>query len=335
VITTILLLLTVAVSALITWLVRRYAVRNAVLDHPNDRSSHVDPTPRGGGLAIIATSLLVLIAGVAANRVSMHHALALAPGIALLGLVGWRDDHESVGAAVRLLAHLAAAIGALAVLRGMPALRIGITTLHLGSLGSILAAVGIVWSINLFNFMDGIDGLAGSQAVIILGAAATLFHLRGDDSLAIIAAGFAASAAGFLSWNWPPAKIFMGDVGSGALGFMIAVLAIGGERDGSVPLIAFGILGGFFLADSTVTLLRRVRRGEQPMKAHRSHAYQRLTRAWGSHQPVTIAAAALTLALASVAAAATLRPALTPAAVVVALALLVGTGYMTERRAPM
>jgi Fuc2NAc and GlcNAc transferase len=240
-----------------------------------------------------------------------------------------------MSARARLAAHLIAATTALVVLGGLPAVQLGEISLHLGTAGSILAAVGIVWSINLFNFMDGIDGIASSQAVLIFGAAGLLFHLRGADSLAAVSLSFGAASAGFLYWNWPPARIFMGDVASGAIGFMIAVLAVVGEQEGTVPLVAFGILGAVFVGDATLTLLRRVARGARPAEAHRDHAYQRLTRAWGAHRPVTLAAGAATVVLALLATAATLRPAWAMGALAIALAFLAALAVAAERRAPM
>lgn len=330
-----LVLLTGIVSLLLTGRVRAYAVRNDVLDRPNERSSHTAPIPRGGGLALLVAALLALAAGVALARIEPRHALALAPGMIVLGLVGWLDDHGGVSASARLAAHLVAAILALIVLGGLPDVQLGETSVHVGVAGSIVAAIGIVWSINLFNFMDGIDGIAGSQAVLIFGVAGLLFQLRGDGSLAAVSLAFAAASAGFLYWNWPPARIFMGDVGSGAVGFMIAVLAVAGERGRTVPLVAFVILGAVFVADATITLLRRMARGARPVEAHRDHAYQRLARAWGAHRPVTLAATAATIVLAVLAAVVTLRPALAMGALVGAIALLAALALAAERSAPM
>ncbi|NUR33314.1 MAG: glycosyltransferase family 4 protein [Gemmatimonadaceae bacterium] len=330
-----LVLLTGAVSLWLTGQVRAYALRHDVLDRPNARSSHVTPTPRGGGLAVLVAALLALAVGVAVGRIDARHALAFAPGMIVLGIVGWRDDHGGLTARLRLAAHAAAAAASLFVLGGLPDLVIGTRVLHLGPVGTVLAAIGIVWSINLFNFMDGIDGIAGSQGVLIFGVAAVLFHLRGAGSLATLSLVFAAAAAGFLYWNWPPARIFLGDVASGALGFMIAVLAVAGENDRAVPLVAFGILGGVFVADTTITLVRRMRRGDRLADAHRDHAYQRLARAWGGHRPVTLAAAATTMALAALAAAATFRSGLAGPALLVAAVLLAALAFAAERRAPM
>jgi Fuc2NAc and GlcNAc transferase len=330
-----LVLLTGIVSLLLTERVRAYALRNNVLDHPNERSSHAAPVPRGGGLAVLVAALLALAAGVALHRIAPRHALAFAPGMIVLGLVGWMDDHGGLSARARLAAHLIAAVSGLAVLGGLPDVRLGDTSIHLGLVGSMLAVIGIVWAINLFNFMDGIDGIAGSQAVLIFGISGVLFQLRGDGSLAVVAWSMTAAAAGFLYWNWPPARIFMGDVASGALGFMVAVLAVAGENGRSVPLVAIAILGGVFVGDATMTLVRRLRRGARPAEAHRDHAYQRLSRAWGAHRPVTLAAAGVTILLGLLAGVATMRPSAILLAAAAATLLLVGVAFAIERRAPL
>jgi len=200
------------------------------------------------------------------------------------------DDRRTLPAAVRLAAHLAAALWALAWLGGLPPLRIGDQLVTLGALGTILGALGIVWVLNLFNFMDGIDGLAASEATFIAWSGAVLAGpVSVGNGAAAAAAVFGASCLGFLRWNWPPARIFMGDVGSGFAGYVIAVLALGTARHDPIGLWTWLVLGGAFFVDATVTLLRRLLRGERAYEAHRSHAYQWLARRWGSHGTVTLA----------------------------------------------
>ncbi len=331
----VLALLSGAASYLLTALVRRYALHHKVLDHPNERSSHSAPTPRGGGLAVLAGLGLSLIAGTAVGAIAARDATTLGLGTVVLGVVGWIDDHGGLRPRTRLAAHLAVAIWTLSMLGGLPSLVIGAGSIHLGVAGFVVGVIGIVWSINLFNFMDGIDGLAGSQALLIFGAAAALLFARGDRSLGTIALTAATACVGFLVWNWPPARIFLGDVGSGALGYLIAGLTIGAESHHSVPAIVFGILGGVFVADATVTLVRRLARGDRPHEAHRDHAYQRLTRAWGSHRAVTTAAAALTLALCGLGALAMHTPTLLIPCLLAAYAILAVLLIVVERYAPL
>jgi Fuc2NAc and GlcNAc transferase len=166
----------------------------------------------------------------------------------------------------------------------------------LGSAGRILAVLAIVWAINLFNFMDGIDGIAGVEAVFVAAAGACLCAAGGGAS-AVSAAGFvlAGSCLGFLVWNWPPAKIFLGDVGSGFLGYCLAVLTLAATRGSPAAGWIWIILLGVFLVDATVTLSRRAVRGARVHEAHRSHAYQSLARRWHSHLKVTLAVSALNL----------------------------------------
>ena len=198
-----------------------------------------------------------------------------------------------------------------------------------------MSAIGIVWSINLFNFMDGIDGLAGSQSVLIFATGAMLLGGRGNYSLGAISAILAAASAGFLPWNWPAAKIFLGDVGSGAIGYAIAFIAIASENASSVPLVVFAIVGGLFVLDATVTLTRRFVRGSRLADAHRDHAYQRLARRWGTHRSVTIAAAGVTLALAALSTAGMIYPRLLLPSLVLGGALLLALLIALERHAPM
>lgn len=322
-------------SLLLTAMVRAYSLRHEVLDRPNERSSHSTPTPRGGGLAVLVASALGMAIGVGLGLIEARDALTVGLGMLLLGTVGWLDDTRGVTWRVRLAVQVAIACSTLYMFGGLPAVRVGSATLELGAAGYIVGALGIVWSINLYNFMDGIDGLAGSQAVLIFGTATLLLLFRDDYSLGTIAAVLAAASAGFLPWNWPPAKIFLGDVGSGAIGYAVASLAIASESKRSVPLLAFAIIGGVFISDATVTLVRRLARGNKPTDAHREHAYQRLTRAWGSHRPVTLRAAGVTFLLACLGAVGTIAPRLLLPALLVTCVLLAGLLLAAERRAPM
>jgi Fuc2NAc and GlcNAc transferase len=289
-----LLIVAVAVSYLLTGLTRQRALKQGVLDIPNERSSHVMPTPRGGGLAIVITATLGMITLALVEQLSLQLLLALAGGGAAIAMVGFIDDRRKLSAKVRLAVHFGAALWALAWLGGLPPLRFGEASFVLGWEGYLLGAVGIVWTLNLFNFMDGIDGIAASEAVFIVCAGSAITLASGISSdLPSAALVLAAACCGFLLWNWPPAKIFMGDVGSGYLGYGVAVLAIAAGRDNPVALLVWVILGAIFFVDATVTLVRRVARRERASEAHRSHAYQWLARRWGSHRSVTLATIAI------------------------------------------
>ncbi len=273
-------------SLTLSALVRRYAVVLSLLDYPNSRSSHTEPTPRGGGLAIV----LVVIAGLAilANKGFFAHdvALALVGGGALVAIAGWLDDRRGLLAPFRLLTHFAAACWAVWWLGGMPKLMVGDYSVHLGLAGSALAVLGIVWATNLYNFMDGIDGLAAGEAASV-GLLGAVLLAHWNPPLAWVAALVAGSAFGFLPFNWSPARIFMGDVGSGFLGFLFAALAVASEHAGTLPALIWLLLLGVFFADATITLLRRLIRGDRWYAPHRSHAYQRAVQGGWSHAGVT------------------------------------------------
>lgn len=327
--------ITCVMSLLLTGVARTYALRHEVVDRPTARSSHNTPTPRGGGIAILVASALGMAIGVAARLTETNDAFTLGLGMLLLGVVGWIDDRRGLKVRTRLIVHIGVAIWTLHMFGGLPALRMGTTSMEAGRLGYLIGAVGIVWSINLFNFMDGIDGLAGSQAIIIFGSAALLLSGYGVQSLATISAVVAAASAGFLVWNWPPAKMFLGDVGSGPIGYLAAGLAIASENRGSVPLLVFGIIACVLISDTTVTLARRFTRGERLGDAHRHHAYQRLAQAWGSHRRVTVLAAILTLGFAGLGAIGAIMPRLLIPALLVSYGCIAVILVATERRAPM
>src|SRR5215469_7537140 len=214
-------------SAAMTGAVRKFALSRGVLDIPNQRSSHAVPIPRGGGTSIVVvTTAGLLILGCRGN-VPWSLVAALGGGGLVVALVGFLDDRSALPAGIRLLAHLGAASWAVIWLGAPSALQVGHAVVELGYAGKLIAVLGIAWSLNLFNFMDGIDGIAGSQAVFVTGGAAWLTSLsQGSHDLVTLEVIVAAASAGFLAWNWPPARIFMGDVGSGYLGYTIGVLAI-------------------------------------------------------------------------------------------------------------
>ena len=287
-----------ASTALAVWLVRRHAVARHFLDIPNDRSSHSRPTPRGGGLGIV-----MVVAGMwAAATIGWPPArqfgsvACLAALLAVAG-VGWIDDRRGLSVRVRLIVHLlgGTAVALLAV-GGAPRLAFSLWTV-------LVAIFWLLWvtsAINVVNFMDGIDGLIASQAAIALSNVASLAPDSGvarPFSLMV-----AAACLGFLVWNWPPARVFLGDVGSGSVGFLLAVAGALLLKETNVDFArTFLPLFPLFL-DSAWTMLRRMRKGERLTVAHRSHLYQRLANgAWG-HGRVALAFAAAALPGAGIAA---------------------------------
>jgi Fuc2NAc and GlcNAc transferase len=283
-------------SAVLSGLVRRYALAHSLLDLPNERSLHSVPTPRGGGLAIALVVLVGLVVLAATGALAPQWAIGLVGGGALVAWVGWLDDRRGLPASGRALVHVAAAVWTVWWLGGMPRLTIGAETVHLGLGGGLLAVLGVVWATNLYNFMDGIDGLAATEAVTVGLVGAVLLAGR-SPALALVAILLASAAGGFLCWNWPPARLFMGDVGSGFLGFLFGGLAVASEQAQALPSLLWLVLLGSFFADATITLLRRMIRGERWHTPHRSHAYQRAVEAGWSHLRVTVTMAFLSVGL--------------------------------------
>ena len=275
-------------SVLATGLVRRVAIQRQIMDTPNARSSHTLPTPRGGGVGFVLVLLLALPALWAANWLDGAVLLALLPAGIAVALLGFLDDLGHVPARWRLLGHFVAAGWLLVMLNGLPPLPFLGAPVDLAGIGHVLALLFLVWSLNLFNFMDGIDGIAAAEAVTVCLGGALLLWLTTPVAMPL-ALVFAAAVAGFLVWNAPPARIFMGDAGSGFLGLMLAGLMLWGGHLSGALFLAWLLLYGVFVVDATVTLLRRAVRGEAFYEAHRSHAYQYASRRLGSHAPVTLA----------------------------------------------
>jgi len=245
-----------------------------ILDCPNERSSHQVPTPRGGGIAVIGSTLLAW--AVFARTESVPSGVfGIVLGAVLLAAVSWFDDLRGLSPIVRLLAQAAAVAVGILVLPGPRDL-------------FSLPAIGLVWIwwINLFNFMDGIDGLAGTEAAAI-GAGLLLFAGVGagaDPALRTLAAAVTGAAVGFLVWNWSPARIFLGDIGSVPLGYVLGFLLLDLATRGRWTIAV--ILPLYFLADATITLARRLLRGEQVWQAHREHFYQHAVRRGLGHAAV-------------------------------------------------
>ncbi|NWC88004.1 glycosyltransferase family 4 protein [Pseudomonas reactans] len=282
-------------SLLLTWVLRRYALSRSLMDIPNGRSSHSVPTPRGGGVAIVLTYLVTLVLVAFAGWVSWSIALPLLGAGALIAVVGFLDDHGHIAARWRLLSHFGAAIWALFWMGGLPTISLVGVELDLGWLGHVLAALYLVWMLNLYNFMDGIDGIASIEAVCACAGACLVYWLTGHEDLMLAPMLLAVAVLGFLYWNFPPARIFMGDAGSGFLGVVIGILSLHAAWAAPEMLWVWLILLGVFVVDATFTLGRRLLRGDKVYEAHRSHAYQYASRLAGRHLPVTLTVMAINL----------------------------------------
>ena len=278
------------VSAIATRQLVANSHRLSTLDIPNERSSHLTPTPRGGGIAFVATSLAGFLLLILNNTLDDKALLALCCAGAIVAMAGHLDDRQKIsGAAVRLVLH---AIGAiiLTVGIGFPSqISLFDRTVNTGAIGSILGVLYLVWLLNLFNFMDGTDGIAASEAMFVCVAGAVLnYYVLSDINFSTAAVILTASTLGFLLYNWSPAKIFMGDVGSGYLGIVIGGLSLMAAKQQHELLWVWIILLAVFVSDATVTLIRRLLRKQKPHVAHRSHAYQHLAIRFNSHARVSL-----------------------------------------------
>lgn len=280
---------------LFTGWMRAYALSRGLMDIPNARSSHDAPTPRGGGVAVVAVALVGQVWLGWWGVLPLPGLLALAVGGGAVAAIGWLDDRADVPARWRLLVHLLAGVWVVMWAGGAPALPLPGVEWAWSWFGGAVLVLFIGWLLNLYNFMDGIDGIAGVEAVTVFAVAAGLLWWTGASGWALVAGLFMAATLGFLVWNWPPAKIFMGDAGSGFLGFALAALAVLTWADGGLTIWAWLILLGAFIVDASITLVRRVLRGERFYEAHRSHAYQHASRYFGAHLPVTVAVGVINL----------------------------------------
>ncbi len=288
---------------------RKWSENRSILDVPNERSSHDKPTPVGGGLVIVVFTLLPLLACDVLNVDGVGY-WGFYVGVSAVAIISWIDDLKTVPAALRFSVHILCALIVVIQVGGFPELLVWPgNSVNLGLIGTVIAVVWIVWMTNAYNFMDGIDGLAGTQAVVAAASWALFAAFNGPDLLLYAAILVMATSLGFLLHNWPPATVFMGDVGSAFLGFSFGVfplIALSSvdlkvER-GSIPVIAAAFVWLFF-ADTVVTLLRRAINGETVWNPHRKHLYQEMIKAGNSHLRVTllygtlmiiVAAAALT-----------------------------------------
>ncbi len=271
-------LLIVTTTAL-AWLGTHWVIRHAaalgVLHPPNERSFHHDPVPHGGGLGLVLAFQLAVALLLGGGTIDWRLASCLLGAGSVVAALGMWDDIRPLPARTRLAVQFCAVLLTLVLLGG------GMIP-NTGSLATgaayVLAALLLLWWLNLFNFMDGIDGLAGIECLFLC-AASLLLLVAGDptslDGPPLLLLSLLAAVSGFLWLNWPPARVFLGDVGSTFVGYVLAVLALTTVVTGQLPLDVWLILGGVFWVDSTVTLLRRVLNAEHWHTAHRSHAYQR------------------------------------------------------------
>ena len=288
-------------SYLLTSFIRIYAIKKSLIDIPGDRTSHDTPTPRGGGMAFITTWVLVLLLGTFSGYIDQKLAAAIIPASLLIAFVAFMDDHYDLSSMLRLLVQIIAAVVFLYFLDALDSPGSASVVAERNYTKMFLEMVAIVWSINLFNFMDGIDTIASVEGIYLFLLGGIFIFISGgtvEGSLAVI---LSFSIAGFLLWNLPPAKIFMGDAGSHFLGFMVAALALICERKYGLSLLVWVILYGAFWFDAVLTLIRRMIRKEKWYMPHKLHAYQRLHQSGMSHGKVTLIYLKINVILAAIA----------------------------------
>ena len=278
------------VSALCTWGVVKNAGRFGLLDVPNERSSHASTTPRGGGLSIVLTTFLGLVLFNSFKNTTPNQIAPVMLSGAIVALIGLFDDLGNVRSiSTRLGTHIVGAGIGLWTIGGVPQFSVLSYAIEPSIIGNIFALLYVVWLINLYNFMDGINGLAGIEAISVCVLVSVLSARNGLAPTPIISLLILASAvAGFLVFNFPFARVFMGDVGSGFLGLTFALLSLICANEKENMFWVWLIMLGVFIVDSSYTLCHRLINGENVKTAHRNHAYQVLARRLDSHRLVTV-----------------------------------------------
>lgn len=295
-------------AAILFWLLRKDSIL-LTKDIPSSRGLHQHVVPRGGGLAIFVAVAIVAALGHLQGIRNTELTLATLASLTAIAGMGFLDDRFNLSVGVRLLAGLVlTALLAVGTLGDQPVLIFGQEYDLSYEVLVLVGALGIFWLINLFNFMDGADGLAGVQSLVASGVLAFWFATDGQEFFALVNAALAGACLGFLWFNWSPARVFMGDVGSLTLGAWFGVMSLIGVTRLGFPLEAFLILFGVFVFDATLTLIWRLLRGERITQAHRKHLYQKLILAGWSHGNVSILMGIMALVAAFLASLTVWRP---------------------------
>ncbi|MEJ5038290.1 glycosyltransferase family 4 protein [Acinetobacter johnsonii] len=281
-------------TLVLTGYMRAYALKKNIIDNPNERSSHSVPTPRGGGVAVVCSYLVALAVLMYSQQMTVHIGLTIMAAGFAIALLGFLDDHGHINSMLRLAIHFLVAIAVVISLGGFGSVNV-FGEVQLGFLANIIAVLFLVWLLNLYNFMDGINGIASVEAITVTVSMATLYYLLNISLHSDVLWLLGACVFGFLLWNFPKAKIFMGDACSGFLGLVLGILALIALKENVALFCAWIICLGVFIVDATYTLIKRVFNGHKMYDAHRSHSYQILSRKWNSHTPVTLVVAAINI----------------------------------------
>ncbi|HEY5997642.1 MAG TPA: glycosyltransferase family 4 protein [Candidatus Deferrimicrobiaceae bacterium] len=306
----------------------RIAMKAGVMDVPNERSSHAVPVPRMGGVPLVLATILACIGfalSVPSPAGSIPHAAVVSLAFAAaMAVLGFRDDLSPLSPLFRFVVQTGAALAACLIAARGNAAPVLLGVAIPGWAWVPAAAIWVVWMMNLYNFMDGIDGIAGGEALVGGLFLSAVFFAEGEPGWGAANLIVASASAGFLRYNWSPARIFLGDAGSMFLGAFFGIQSIAAGSTTAVPLVVLILPFSNFILDATVTLLRRMRRGEKWYRPHRSHFYQRMTDLGLSHASVT-SIELLSMAASCLAAAGCLRAG---GAVKAALVLLTGAMFL-------
>jgi glycosyltransferase WbpL len=283
------------ISSFITDFIRRFSIKNKLFDIPNDRSSHDFPKPKGGGISIVFILLGTIATLSYFKMIDSGISMSMLTGLSIVAVTGLVDDYKNLPISIRVISYVAASVLSLYLIGGVSYLSFSNTSFNLGHFGFFLGVLFVVWLTNLYNFMDGADGFAAIQTLCVALFCGSLLYLSDNISFAIILLCLVSSTTGFLYWNWAPAKIFMGDVGSCTIGFLFGLLSIYTEKTGIISISVWLILLAPFIGDATFTLFRRIINKEKWYKAHNSHAYQKLYQLGMTHRELAMGLLAINI----------------------------------------
>jgi len=273
---------------MIIYFIREYSIKNKLFDIPNNRSSHTLPTPKSGGVAIVITMLITIMSLAFYDFIDINITLSMIIGLSIVAVTGLIDDLKNLSIKNRVVAYIVSVVISLYLIGGLNNISINNYNIHLSDAGYIVSLLFMFWIINLYNFMDGTDGFAAIQTISACLFICYLLFISDNAPFFTLVFCLLSSTIAFLYWNWSPAKIFMGDVGSCSIGFLFGVLAIYTEGQGMIPISVWLILLAPFIGDATFTLFKRILNREKWYKAHNSHAYQKFYQARVSHRQLAI-----------------------------------------------
>jgi Fuc2NAc and GlcNAc transferase len=274
----------------------QHASKHGPYATPNYRSLHLRVTPRGAGLAVAFATLLGYLCLYFTHELTFSQIMVYLLGGVVVAAMGMADDRLDISARYRMPFQFLAAVWTCQWFRGLAPIDLGFAVVDLGLPGHVLLVVALVWFYNLYNFIDGIDGMASSATIFICAAMGTVLIFKQATGLGMILVLLGVASAGFLGFNWPPARMFLGDAGSSFMGYVLAAVFVESLWHAPSLLWAWLIAGGFYFADTTLTTTVRLLTVPGWYRPHRSHAYQNLARVWNSHRRVVLLVLAINLA---------------------------------------